>query len=161
VLCLESIYRQLLVFPTFLLIAILISKPYNYRGIMVLSVSERTFTQEVLESPIPVLVNFEAPWCGLCRIIHPLLLHFKVQCGEQIKLVDVNADDNFKLSNTYRLKSLPTLLLIENGVVRRRLEGFRSREDLLQALEEIKLSYGKSPNVYNNSKTVDLECRSA
>ncbi|MCX7596599.1 MAG: thioredoxin family protein [Fischerella sp.] len=128
---------------------------------MVLSVSERTFTQEVLESPIPVLVNFEAPWCGLCRIIHPLLLQFKNQCGEQIKLVGVNADDNFKLSNRYRLKSLPTLLLIENGVVRRRLEGFRSREDLLQALEEIKLSYGKSANAYNNSKTVDLECRSA
>jgi len=101
---------------------------------MVLSVSERTFTQEVLESPVPVLVNFEAPWCGLCRIIHPLLLQFQSQCGEQIKLVGVNADENFKLSNTYRLKSLPTLLLIENGIVRHRLEGFRGRDDLRLAL---------------------------
>jgi thioredoxin 1 len=108
---------------------------------MVLSVSERTFTQEVLESPVPVLVNFEAPWCGLCRIIHPLLLQFQSQCGNEIKLVGVNADQNFKLSNTYRLKSLPTLLLIEKGVVKQRLEGFAGRDDFRQALEAIKLTY--------------------
>ncbi|MEH1778941.1 thioredoxin family protein [Nostoc sp.] len=128
---------------------------------MVLSVSERTFTQEVLESPIPVLVNFEAPWCGLCRIIHPLLLQFQAQCGEEIKLVGVNADQNFKLSTTYRLKSLPTLLLIENGTVRHRLECFRSREDLRLALEEIKASYSNCPKIYTSSKAVDLERRSA
>lgn len=128
---------------------------------MVLSVSERTFTQEVLESPIPVLVNFEAPWCGLCRIIHPLLLQFKAQHGEQIKLVTVNADDNFKLANTYRLRSLPTLILVENGVTRYRLESFRSRDDVCLALEEIKLSYTNRSKAYNGAKTVDLEYRSA
>ncbi len=128
---------------------------------MVLSVSERTFNQEVLESPIPVLVNFEAPWCGLCRIIHPLLLQFQAQCGEQIKLVSINADDNFKLSTTYRLKSLPTLLLLENGIVRHRLEGFRGREDLLQALEEIKLSYGSYLKAYSSPRTAKLGYRLA
>ena len=128
---------------------------------MVLLVSERTFTQEVLESPIPVLVNFEAPWCGLCRIIQPLLLQFKAQCGEEIKLVGVNADQNFKLSTTYRLKSLPTLLLIENGIVRERLDSFRGRDDLRQALEEIKVSYTNRPKTYSTAKTADLECRTA
>ena len=67
--------------------------------------------------------------------------NFKAQCGDEIKLVGVNADQNFKLSNTYRLKSLPTLLLIEKGIVKQRLEGFRGREDLRLALEEIKLTY--------------------
>lgn len=129
---------------------------------MVLSVSERTFTQEVLESPIPVLVNFEAPWCGLCRIIHPLLLQFSLSMWWlRIKLVGVNADDNFKLANTYRLKSLPTLLLVENGLIRYRLEGFRGREDLRLALEEIKLTYSNRSKTYTNSMTADLECRSA
>ncbi|HLO88521.1 MAG TPA: thioredoxin family protein [Nostocaceae cyanobacterium] len=128
---------------------------------MVLSVSERTFTQEVLESPTPVLVNFEAPWCGLCRIVHPLLLQFQAQCGDEIKLVGVNADQNFKLSNTYRLKSLPTLLLIEKGIIRQRLEGFRTREDLRLALEEIKLTYTSSLRTYNSQKAVDLECKPA
>ncbi len=128
---------------------------------MVLSVSERTFTQEVLESSVPVLVNFEAPWCGLCRIIHPMLRQFKAQCGEEIKLVGVNADENFKLSTTYRLTSLPTLLLIENGIVRQRLESFRGREDLLAALEEIKLSYTRCSQTHNSYKKADLEYRSA
>ncbi|MBO3464223.1 thioredoxin family protein [Aetokthonos hydrillicola Thurmond2011] len=128
---------------------------------MVLSVSERTFTQEVLESPVPVLVNFEAPWCGLCRIIQPLLLQFNAQCGDQIKLVAINADQNFKLSTTYRLKSLPTLLLIENGIVRKRLESFRNREDLLLALEEMKLTYTNTPKSYIIPTTAELECRSA
>ncbi|MCM0592196.1 MAG: thioredoxin domain-containing protein [Gloeotrichia echinulata IR180] len=128
---------------------------------MVLSVSERTFTQEVLESPIPVLVNFEAPWCGLCRIIHPLLLQFQAQCGEEIKLVGVNADQNFKLSTTYRLKSLPTLLLIENGTIQHRLESFRGREDLYLALEEIKLTYSNRSKTYSSAKILDLGCRTA
>ena len=128
---------------------------------MVLSVSERTFTQEVLESPIPVLVNFEAPWCGLRRVIHPLLLQFQSQCGEEIKLVGVNADQNFKLSNTYRLKSLPTLLLIDQGVIKQRLEGFRSRDDLRLALEEIKLSCINNHHTLAIPKIADLECRSA
>ena len=128
---------------------------------MVLSVSERTFNQEVLQSPIPVLVNFEAPWCGLCRIIHPLLLQFSAEAGEQIKLVGVNADNNFKLANTYRLTSLPTLLLIENGMIQHRLEGFSGKEDLRLALEEIKLTYNNRSQTYNHLTTADLEYRSA
>jgi thioredoxin 1 len=75
--------------------------------------------------------------------------------------VGVNADQNFKLSTTYRLKSLPTLLLIEKGIVRQRLEGFRSRDDFRMALEEIKISYSSSYKIYNSSKTSDLECKSA
>ncbi len=111
---------------------------------MVLSVSERTFNQEVLESPIPVLVDFGAPWCGLCRVIQPTLLQFQAHCDGQIKLVAVNADDNFKLTNSYRLKTLPTLLLIENGIVIQRLEGFHRRDELKVALDEIHLHYANS-----------------
>ena len=127
---------------------------------MVLSVIERTFNQEVLQSPIPVLINFEAPWCGLCRIVHPLLLQFQVECGEEIKIVGINADENFKLSTTYRLKSLPTLILIDNGKVKQRLEGFRGREDLRLALKQIKDSYKKILTVYK-SADLDMGCRSA
>ncbi|MBD2421252.1 thioredoxin family protein [Anabaena cylindrica FACHB-243] len=108
----------------------------------ILSVNEKTFAENVLESPIPVLVNFTAPWSGLSRIIHPMLLQFQTKYSDSIKIVEVNADQNFKLCNTYRLKSLPTLLLINNGIIRQRLEDFRSREDLNLALEEIKLIYG-------------------
>jgi thioredoxin 1 len=123
---------------------------------MVFSVNDRTFNQEVLQSPVPVLVNFEAPWCGLCRIIHPLLLQFQAQCDGEIKLVRVNADDNFKLANTYRLKSLPTLILVHNGVVKQRLEGFSGRDDLNSALAEIRDSYIKFAKSYSPSEATSV-----
>jgi thioredoxin 1 len=104
---------------------------------MLPSVSERNFTQEVLQCSQPVIVNFWAPWCGLCRRIDPALLQFTAQCAHNIKLVSVNADANLKLSNTYRLRSLPTLLLFYQGQMIKRIEGFQGREDLLKQLEQI------------------------
>lgn len=107
---------------------------------MVLSVTERTFTQEVLQSPMPVLVHFWAPWCGLCKLIDPQLKQFQALSGGDVKLVSINADSNFKLATTYRLTSLPTLILFEDGQIRHRLENFRSRDDVSKALEAIWLS---------------------
>jgi thioredoxin 1 len=104
---------------------------------MLSSISERNFTQEVLQCSEPVIVNFWAPWCGLCRLIDPTLIQFTAQCDQNIKLVSVNADANLKLSNAYRLKSLPTLLLFYQGQIIDRLEGFHGREDLLKRLEQM------------------------
>lgn len=108
---------------------------------MVLSVNERTFTQEVLESSTPVLVHFWAPWCGLCRLINPLLTRVQSEWGEQVKLVGINADQNLKLANTYRLQTLPTIILIENGKVVHRIDSFQGRDDLRMAVEKIMVSY--------------------
>lgn len=102
-----------------------------------MSLNDQTFRQEVLESATPVLVDFWAPWCGLCRIIHPLMQEFQSDWSEPIKLVRVNADDNLKLANTYRIKSLPTILHFEGGQVVHRLESFNGREDLRRALSTI------------------------
>lgn len=104
---------------------------------MALSLNERTFRQEVLESSIPVLVDFSAPWCGLCRIIQPLLREFQADWNGQVKLVRVNADENLKLANTYRIKSLPTLLLIEQGQVIQRLDHFQGRDEVRMALKTL------------------------
>lgn len=132
---------------------------------MVLSVSERTFTQEVLKSPIPVLVNFWAPWCSLCLHIQPMLLQFQAVCNEQIKLVGVNADENFKLSNAYRLTTLPTLILVEDGEVRERIDSFRGRDELHIALEKVRSNYLKIPKNYptrtSSPAAANMECRSA
>lgn len=102
---------------------------------MVFTVTEQTFPKEVLESPQLVLVNFGAPWCGLCRLINPIVRSYDAQWKGKIKLVGVNADENFKLANTYQLKSLPTLLLFAEGKVVERLEGFHSRDDFHKSLD--------------------------
>lgn len=104
---------------------------------MMLSVTEKSFRKLVLESSHPVLVHFWAPWCGLCRLIQPTLLSWQNDCQGAIQLVSVNADENFKLANSFRLRNLPTLILFDRGVVVHRLEEIHSREELQQTLRLI------------------------
>lgn len=111
---------------------------------MVLSVSERTFAQEVFEASTPVLVHFWAPWCGLCRAIDPTLTTFESEWAGQVKLVGVNADQNFKLAHTYRLTSLPTLILFEGDKARFRFEQDPGREELRRTLDSWMLASGVS-----------------
>jgi thioredoxin 1 len=114
---------------------------------MVLSVSERTFAQEVFEASTPVLVHFWAPWCGLCRTIDPTLTTFNSQWASKVKLLGVNADRSFKLANTYRLTSLPTLILFEGDKVRFRLEQYQGREELRHTLNSWMLAVQNSPKI--------------
>ncbi len=112
---------------------------------MVLSVSDRTFSQEVFAASTPVLVHFWAPWCGLCRMIDPVLAKFEADWAGQVKLVGVNADQSLKLASTYKLTTLPTLILFDGGKVLFRFEHFQGREDLRRTLDAFMLSYQAHP----------------
>lgn len=107
---------------------------------MVLAVSEKTFKEEVLSASTPVLVNFWAPWCGLCRLINPMLIKCQSECGAEIKLVSINADENLKLANTYRLTTLPTVIVFAGGKVLHRLDKFRNRDDLRVAADDLQMT---------------------
>lgn len=104
---------------------------------MAITLNEKDFAQEVLKASMPVLVNFWAPWCGLCRAVSPLLTNFQTEKGDLIKIVSINADENFKLANTYRLKTLPTFLLISDGEVMYRLDEFKSLDDFRNFLKSL------------------------
>ncbi len=104
---------------------------------MALAVNQTTFKQEVLSSSVPVLVNFWAPWCGTCRLVEPMLSKLQNQWNGEVRWVNVNADENLKLANAYRLQTLPTVILFNQGRILHRLEQFHSKAELQIATEEL------------------------
>lgn len=80
-----------------------------------LSVTDSTFKQEVLDSEVPVLVDFWAPWCGPCRMVAPVVDEIADQYVGQIKVVKVNTDENPSVANQYGIRSIPTLMIFKGG----------------------------------------------
>lgn len=80
-------------------------------------VNDLNFNKEVLESPLPVLVDFWAPWCAPCRLVTPILEEIAEEYAGRVKVVKLNTDENPALAMKYNIMSIPTLLLLKNGEV--------------------------------------------
>src|SRR5215831_18264478 len=87
----------------------------------ILQISDDTFESEVLTSPLPVLLDLWAPWCGLCRAIAPMIDELAEQYAGRLKVVKLNVDDHPRTPLRYGVRGIPTLLLFKGGEVRQRV----------------------------------------
>jgi thioredoxin 1 len=97
-------------------------------------VTDGTFQSEVLESEQPVLVDFWAPWCGPCRVVHPILEEMAAE-RDDLRIVSLNTDENQQTAAQYEVLSIPTLILFKDGSEAKRVIGAMPKRRLESELE--------------------------
>jgi thioredoxin 1 len=101
----------------------------------VTEVTDNNFEAEVLESDVPVLVDFWAPWCGPCRMVGPVVEEIASEKSGQLKVVKMNTDENQQTSISYNIMSIPTLILFRHGQEAKRVIGAYPKKRLEAELE--------------------------
>jgi thioredoxin 1 len=112
--------------------------PITMAGIVNLSTT--TFDETVGASDKPVIVDFWAEWCGPCKVIAPILSELATELEDQVTVAKVNVDDNPDLAMRYNVMSIPTLLVFSGGEVHKRLVGAKGKSQLLQELDEFRVT---------------------
>jgi thioredoxin 1 len=106
-------------------------------GGTVAEVTDSNFQAEVIESEVPVLVDFWAPWCGPCRMVGPVVEEIAEERGEQLKVVKLNIDENQQTAIQFNVLSIPTLILFRNGEVAKTVIGAQPKRRLEAELEPV------------------------
>jgi len=100
-------------------------------------ITDSTFAQEVLQSPLPVVMDIWAPWCGPCRMIAPVVEELAKEFAGRAKFVKLNSDENQQVPSQYQIQGIPTLLFFKNGQLVDRVVGAVPKQNILQKLQPI------------------------
>ena len=98
-----------------------------------ININQENFRKEVLESDKKVLLDFWASWCGPCRMVLPIVEQIAEERSD-IKVCKINVDEEPELANTFRIMSIPTLVVMEDGQEKNRALGARPKEAVLELL---------------------------
>ena len=98
-------------------------------------ISKDNFDREVLQSDIPVLVDFWATWCGPCRMVAPIVAEIAEEMAGKVKVCKVDVDENQELAMKYRVASIPTLIVFKNGQPVTGMVGARPKAAILEMLQ--------------------------
>ena len=96
--------------------------------------------KEILNSEIPVIVDWYADWCVPCKSMGPILEQVKLELGDKVKIVKIDTDNNPDLAIEYNIRSIPTIMIFKDGKVLYRQTGIKSKDTLLQEFLQVENS---------------------
>jgi thioredoxin 1 len=103
----------------------------------IVTLTEANFSDEVLKSSLPILVDFWAEWCGPCKMIAPVLDELAEEYDGRVRIGKVNIDEEQSLASEYGVRAIPTLLLFNDGEVAEQIVGMKSKRDLKSSFDKV------------------------
>lgn len=98
--------------------------------------ANQTSFSELIQSDIPILVDFSAEWCGPCKMLAPVLIDLKKRVGDKVKIVKIDIDKNESLATSLKIQSVPTLIVFQNGESKWRQSGLMTSVQLESILQK-------------------------
>lgn len=102
----------------------------------IFNVTDTSFEEEILKSPLPALVDFWAAWCAPCLMIAPAVEEIAADHHEKLKVAKMNVDENMNIPAKYGIRGIPTLLLFKGGELKETIVGVQSKNRILEVVSK-------------------------